>query len=139
VKANLHLAERTYECDSCGPVIDRDLNAAVNLARCAQHETDPSTGVVTGGADRKSSSNDDIGSETRTRADVGHNADDGGSASTTERLPEMPRHTNTHISGNGESYRLRTPPSIGFRQRNEQMDAQPRRSRQSDAAGVLGC
>ena len=55
VKAKLHLAERTYQCDSCGLVIDRDLNAAVNLARYAQHATDPSTGVVTGGADRKPS------------------------------------------------------------------------------------
>ena len=53
VKAKLHLSERTYECDGCGLTIDRDLNAAVNLARYAQRETDPSTGVVTGGADRK--------------------------------------------------------------------------------------
>ena len=82
VKAKLHLAERTYECDSCGLVIDRDLNAAVNLARYAQHATDPSTGVVTGGADRKTSPHGEAGgSETRTRAEVGDNADDGGSAS----------------------------------------------------------
>ena len=44
VKTKLPLAERTYECDSCGLVIDRDLNAAVNLARYAQQRTDPSTG-----------------------------------------------------------------------------------------------
>ena len=82
VKAKLHLAERTYECDSCGLVIDRDLNAAVNLARQAQRATDPSTGVVTGGADPKPSPHGDAGgSETRTRAEVGGNADDGGSAS----------------------------------------------------------
>ena len=82
VKAKLPLAERTYECDSCGLVIDRDLNAAVNLARYAERETDPSTGVVTGGADRKPSPHGDAGgSETRTRAEVGSNADDGGSAS----------------------------------------------------------
>jgi putative transposase len=81
VKAKLHLSERTYECDGCGLVIDRDLNAAVNLARYAQHETDPSTGVVTGGADRKPSPQGDAGGiETRTRAEVGDNADDGGSA-----------------------------------------------------------
>lgn len=81
VKAKLHLAERTYECDSCGLVIDRDLNAAVNLARQAQRATDPSTGVVTGGADPKPSPHGDAGgSETRTRAEVGGNADDGGSA-----------------------------------------------------------
>jgi putative transposase len=82
VKAKLHLAERTYQCDSCGLVIDRDLNAAVNLARYAHHETAPSTEVVTGGADRKPSSDGDAGgSETRTRTEVGANADDGGSAS----------------------------------------------------------
>jgi putative transposase len=85
VKAKLHLSERTYQCDSCGLGIDRDLNAAVNLARYAQGEADPSTGVVTGGADRKSSPKGDAGgSETRTRAEVGGNADDGGSASSKE-------------------------------------------------------
>ena len=82
VKAKLHLAERIYECDNCALVIDRDLNAAVNLARYAQRQTDPSTGVVTGGADRKPSPEGDAGgSETRTRAGAGDNADDGGSAS----------------------------------------------------------
>lgn len=82
VKTKLHLSERTYECDSCGLVIDRDLNAAVNLARCAYYETVPSTGVVTGGADRKPSPDGDAGgSETRTRTEVGDKADDGGSAS----------------------------------------------------------
>ena len=33
VKADLALADRVYECGACGLVIDRDLNAAVNLAR----------------------------------------------------------------------------------------------------------
>ena len=85
VKAELHLAQRTYACDSCGLVVDRDLNAAVNLARYAQQEADPSTGVVTGGADRKPSTKGDAGgSETPTRAAVGDNADDGGSASSKE-------------------------------------------------------
>ncbi len=85
VKAKLHLSERTYECDRCGLTIDRDLNAAVNLARYAQRETDPSTGVVTGGADRKPSPHGDAGgSETRTRAEVGASAEDGGSASSKE-------------------------------------------------------
>ena len=35
VKAKLSLSEREYRCDSCGFVSDRDLNAAVNLAKCA--------------------------------------------------------------------------------------------------------
>ena len=32
-KPNLTLAERTYLCEHCGLTIDRDLNAAINLAR----------------------------------------------------------------------------------------------------------
>ncbi|MGI8903518.1 MAG: zinc ribbon domain-containing protein [Solirubrobacteraceae bacterium] len=32
VKAKLLLRERTYRCEHCGLTIDRDLNAAVNLA-----------------------------------------------------------------------------------------------------------
>ncbi|HEY1004357.1 MAG TPA: zinc ribbon domain-containing protein, partial [Streptosporangiaceae bacterium] len=31
------LADRKYECDHCGAVIDRDLNAAINLARLSEH------------------------------------------------------------------------------------------------------
>ncbi len=33
VKRNLKLSDRTYHCDSCGAVIDRDYNAAINLSR----------------------------------------------------------------------------------------------------------
>jgi putative transposase len=32
-KPNLTLADRTYACEHCGVMIDRDLNAAINLAR----------------------------------------------------------------------------------------------------------
>jgi putative transposase len=54
VKTKLCLAERQYVCTDCGLVIDRDLNAAINLARLAlAAATDPSAGFVTGGADRK--------------------------------------------------------------------------------------
>ena len=35
VKAKLSLDERTYCCDQCGLVIDRDLNAAINLMLAA--------------------------------------------------------------------------------------------------------
>lgn len=35
-KPNLTLADRMYECDHCGLRIDRDLNAAVNLARLGE-------------------------------------------------------------------------------------------------------
>ncbi len=40
VKAYLSLADRVYECAACGLVIDRDLNAAINLARYTP-PTDP--------------------------------------------------------------------------------------------------
>jgi putative transposase len=33
VRSDLDLSERTYSCGACGLVIDRDLNAAINLAR----------------------------------------------------------------------------------------------------------
>ncbi|WP_182359316.1 IS607 family element RNA-guided endonuclease TnpB [Tomitella gaofuii] len=35
-KPNLTLAERTYVCDHCGLQVDRDLNAAINLARLGE-------------------------------------------------------------------------------------------------------
>lgn len=36
VKTKLSLNERVFECDSCGSMIDRDLNAAINLRSVAQ-------------------------------------------------------------------------------------------------------
>jgi putative transposase len=33
VKIKLSLSERDYICESCGIVLDRDLNAAINLSR----------------------------------------------------------------------------------------------------------
>jgi putative transposase len=35
VKAKLLLSERTYRCQVCGLIIDRDVNAAANLLRLA--------------------------------------------------------------------------------------------------------
>jgi len=37
VKAKLALAERTFTCETCGLRLDRDLNAARNLAKITQH------------------------------------------------------------------------------------------------------
>jgi putative transposase len=37
VKAKLSLSERTFSCEACGLRVDRDLNAARNLAKLAQH------------------------------------------------------------------------------------------------------
>lgn len=46
-KPNLTLAERTYVCEHCGLMIDRDLNAAINLARLGdtQHTGGTRTGT----------------------------------------------------------------------------------------------
>jgi putative transposase len=35
-RAKLGLSERVFTCDACGLALDRDLNAALNLARVAQ-------------------------------------------------------------------------------------------------------
>lgn len=53
-KAKLALSEREYECESCGLVLDRDLNAARNLAALAAEYDTAGSGPVAGrGADRK--------------------------------------------------------------------------------------
>ncbi len=39
-KPYLKLSERTFVCSSCGNIIDRDLNAALNLAALAKRQTD---------------------------------------------------------------------------------------------------
>ena len=37
MKAKLNLTERIFHCEACGLVIDRDLNAARNLAKLVGH------------------------------------------------------------------------------------------------------
>ncbi|MEU4385899.1 RNA-guided endonuclease TnpB family protein [Promicromonospora sp. NPDC023805] len=41
LRKDLTLKNRTFECRSCGHVMDRDLNAAVNLAAWAENHTPP--------------------------------------------------------------------------------------------------
>ncbi|MGK5671519.1 zinc ribbon domain-containing protein [Micromonospora sp. URMC 106] len=54
VKAKLPLRVRIYLCDSCGLALDRDLNAARNLAALAREVTTAGSGSVAGrGADPK--------------------------------------------------------------------------------------
>jgi putative transposase len=73
VKAKLALAERTYHCGACGLVIDRDRNAAINLARLSEHavgvEPRPAgSGPVAGrGASQKTPPGGAGGKETSTR------------------------------------------------------------------------
>jgi len=45
VKETLDLSERVYECACCGLVIDRDLNAARNLAQLARASCTEPVGV----------------------------------------------------------------------------------------------
>jgi len=46
VKAKLRLSERTYQCERCGLVLDRDLNAARNLAALVGGASSPSCGAT---------------------------------------------------------------------------------------------
>lgn len=55
VKPKLALSERTYTCESCGLILDRDLNAALNLAQLVERTvagSGPET-INGRGADRK--------------------------------------------------------------------------------------
>jgi putative transposase len=54
VKAKLTLAERTFTCGTCGLVVDRDLNAARNLAKLVEYVAQSGWETQTArGADRK--------------------------------------------------------------------------------------
>jgi putative transposase len=46
LKFALDLSKRTYSCGACGLVIDRDLNAAINLARWQPEESSTVTPLV---------------------------------------------------------------------------------------------
>ncbi|MEH1058893.1 IS607 family element RNA-guided endonuclease TnpB [Micromonospora sp. CPCC 206171] len=54
VKTKLALSERTYTCQACGLILDRDHNAALNLAALAAEYDTAGSGPVAGrGANRK--------------------------------------------------------------------------------------
>ena len=46
VKAKLRLSERIFRCDQCPLVLDRDLNAARNLAALVKATSSPSCGAT---------------------------------------------------------------------------------------------
>jgi IS605 OrfB family transposase len=48
VKSKLALSEREYECEACGLVLDRDLNASLNLAALAAEFDTAGSGPVAG-------------------------------------------------------------------------------------------
>ncbi len=55
MKEDLTLADRVFRCEQCGLVLDRDLNAALNLAKLADSSPDNANacGVGSAGAKRK--------------------------------------------------------------------------------------
>jgi putative transposase len=70
-KPSLRLSERTYTCDHCGAVVDRDRNAATNLARLGDAlsggRRPAGSGPVAGrGADRKTEPSSAGGDEAST-------------------------------------------------------------------------
>ena len=68
VKPELSLSERSYHCPNCGLVMDRDLNAAINLAGWAHPAVTASVAetVTACGADRKTGPRPAGGSESGT-------------------------------------------------------------------------
>jgi len=85
-KTKLPLSERTYRCGVCGLVVDRDRNAAVNLARLGEPAytggvsgtgtgSSPAASVTTGdgrGADRKTRPADPVGKAGGVEASTPH-------------------------------------------------------------------
>jgi putative transposase len=45
IKPNLRLSDRIYSCEVCGVSVDRDLNAAINLARWRSKDQGPNLRV----------------------------------------------------------------------------------------------
>ncbi|ANO12787.1 IS607 family element RNA-guided endonuclease TnpB [Mycobacteroides abscessus] len=77
-KAKLTLGERVYRCGNCGLETDRDLNAAINLARQADVHMAESPSVSARGAERKpakpsgaAAAGDEARSRRRQRQSVG--------------------------------------------------------------------
>jgi putative transposase len=109
VKAKLALHERTYHCERCGLVIDRDINAAVNLALHALAEARRTDAIIPGGSGLLDSGGADLkttppcvagGSETATRTGDARGASGGTAPLKGEAA--WHEHSSAHTtSGNG--------------------------------------
>ncbi|MGA7467038.1 IS607 family element RNA-guided endonuclease TnpB [Mycobacterium sp.] len=113
VKTKLRLRDRIYRCRNGCPLIDRDLNAAINLARLGE----PTYGGTGTGTDSRSAASVTAGngrgaiqktSLTTTSGAVGRQEAMKRQPRTLrgpllrkEKLPEMLGHANTHVLGNG--------------------------------------
>ena len=80
VHQELSLSERTYRCQSCGVVLDRDLNAAINLAGRARPAVTASAAetLPACGSDRKTGPGPAGGWEARPRIAPGPTGPTGG-------------------------------------------------------------
>jgi putative transposase len=119
VKTKLTLADRTYHCEHCSLVLDRDLNAAINLARLSEHTTHvesrpAGSGPVTGrGAIRKTSPPSGTaagGNETSTPHSGHPAADQTGTALRKEKLPD--HEPTVDGSGNGRVHLSATSDAV---------------------------
>ncbi|MGN5239647.1 IS607 family element RNA-guided endonuclease TnpB [Rhodococcus sp. SJ-3] len=99
-KPNLALADRMYVCDHCGVTIDRDRNAAINLARLGETQRMGATGTGTGSSPAATDSGGDGRGATRESATTGVVNAAGEEAST--RHQQLLGETGT-VSSEGEA------------------------------------
>jgi putative transposase len=90
VRAKLTLSERVFACDACGLVVDRDLNAALNLAymaqRHAQAEGKPKCYVARTGRETQNARRGQVSPTTRGRLSPVKREGPTGSSQARERL-----------------------------------------------------
>jgi putative transposase len=107
VKTKLRLSERIYHCDQCGLTLDRDLNAARNLARLIVEVGDVSGGMSSPSCGATRNEPDGNPCKTRTTRAVGTATGRPGhtgranAATARRRLLEQSTLTSAHTSSNG--------------------------------------